>query len=120
MYFQAVPGAAVTPAGGGRGDPAGRAASAEAGGGCSGPGAGDSGGAEGCCGPGPEPEQGPLSAAGHRGATVSDPRVCVLKCDSATNETAANSSVSFHCFVPKGTRRSTASLNGNSWSWMMS
>lgn len=66
-------GAAVTPTGGGRGDSAGRTAAAEGGGGGSGPGPGDGGGAEGCCGPGPDPEQDPLSAAGHRGATVSDP-----------------------------------------------
>lgn len=75
LYFQAVSGAAVTPAGGGRGDPVGRAAAAEGGGGGSGPGAGGCGGTEGCCGPGPDPEQGPFSAAGHRGATVSEPRV---------------------------------------------
>lgn len=67
-------GAALTPAGGERGDPAGRAAAAEGGGESSGPGAGGSGGAESCCGPGPDPEQDPLPAAGHRGATVSVPR----------------------------------------------
>ena len=64
-------GAAVTPAGGGRGNPAGRASAAKGGGGGPRPGTGGCGGAEGCCGPGPGPEQDPLSAAGHRGATVS-------------------------------------------------
>lgn len=71
MYFQAVSGAAVTPAGGGRGDPASGAAAAEGGGGGPGPGAGGCGGAEGSCGPGPGREQDPFSAAGHGGATVS-------------------------------------------------
>lgn len=71
VYSQAVSGAAVQSSGGGRGDPAGRAAAAERGGGGSGEGAGSCGGAEGCCGPGPDPVQNPLSAAGHRGATVS-------------------------------------------------
>lgn len=67
-------GAAVSPTGGGRGDTAGRTAAVEGGGGGSCPGVGDSGGAEGCGGPGPNPEQDPLSAAGHRGATVSASR----------------------------------------------
>ena len=64
-------GATVPPAGGGRGDPAEGAAAAPGGGGVSGSGAGDGGGAAGCggCRPGSGPE--PLSAAGHRGATVS-------------------------------------------------
>lgn len=39
MCFQTVSGAALTPAGRGRGDPAGRAAAPEGGGGGSGPGA---------------------------------------------------------------------------------
>ena len=72
MHFQAVSGAAVTLAGRGRGDLVGRAAATEGGGGGSGSGAGGGGGAEGRRGPGPDAEQGPLSAAGHGGATVSD------------------------------------------------
>lgn len=62
----------MPPAGGGRRDPDGRAAAAEGRRGGSGRGTGGCGGTEGCHGPGSGSEQDPLSAAGHRGATVSD------------------------------------------------
>lgn len=81
MYFQAVSGAAVTPARGGW-DPAGRAATAQRRGGGPGPGAGGCGGAEGRRSPGTGPEQEPLPAAGHRGATVSVLAACVWKTES--------------------------------------
>lgn len=74
IHLQAVSGASVQPAGGGRGDPAGRAAAAEKRGGDAGAGAGGRGGAAGCCGQRSGAEQDSGSAAGHRGAPVRRPR----------------------------------------------
>lgn len=113
-------GAAVKPTGGGGGDPAGRAAAAEGGGGSSGGGTGDSGRAEGCCGRRPGPVQGSLPAARRWGAPVSDPPPPSTAGVNRLEWTMQQLTVRFYCFELEGIRKSTASSNGSSWSWMMS